>query len=58
MHMYVCMIMLYLGLHVTEVAHDYQPQVKRFIVDELGLVNSFDTWHGDDLFDYHLIENS
>ena len=33
------------GLHVTEVAHDIQQQVSRFI-DELGLVNSYDTWHG------------
>ena len=31
---------------MTEVAHDYQPQVKKFISEELGLVNSFDTWHG------------
>ena len=34
-----------LGLHVTEVAHDIQQQVSRF-VNELGLVNSYDTWHG------------
>ena len=44
MHNHVCGTMLHLGLHATEVAHDYQPQLKHFIVDELGLVNSVDTW--------------
>ena len=34
------------GLHVTEVAHDFQVQVSRYVMDELGLQNSYDTWHG------------
>ena len=35
---------------MVEVAHDYQPQVQKYVVDELGLVNSYDTWHGKMLF--------
>ena len=34
------------GLHITEVAHDIQQQVSRFITADLSLVNSYDTWHG------------
>ena len=34
------------GLKVVEVAHDYQPQVQKYVVDELKLINSYDTWHG------------
>ena len=34
------------GLRVTEVAHDIQQQVSRFITADLSLVNSYDTWHG------------
>ena len=34
------------GLNVTEVAHDIQQQVSRFITADLSLVNSYDTWHG------------
>ena len=33
------------GLNVTEVAHDYQSTVKMY-VEQLGMVNSYDTWHG------------
>jgi hypothetical protein len=33
------------GLRVTEVAHDIQQQVSRYVVS-LGLTNSYDTWHG------------
>ena len=33
------------GLNVVEVAHDYQVQVRN-VVDELGLINSYDMWHG------------
>eukprot|EP00731_Ephydatia_muelleri_P002848 Em0001g2848a len=33
------------GLNVTEVAHDYQSTVKTY-VEQLGMVNSYDTWHG------------
>lgn len=35
------------GLHVTEVAHDFQQQVRRYITEELCLLNSYDTWHGE-----------
>ena len=31
---------------MTEVAHDIQQQVSRFITTDLSLVNSYDTWHG------------
>ena len=30
---------------MTEVAHDYQSTIKQY-VEELGTVNSYDTWHG------------
>lgn len=39
---------LVLGLNVVEMAHDYQPQVTRYVMDELQLLNSYDTWHGID----------
>ena len=29
-----------------EVAHDMQHQVSRFVLADLNMVNSFDTWHG------------
>ena len=35
-----------LGLHITEVAHDIQGQVSKYVTKDLGLVNSYDTWHG------------
>ena len=35
-----------IGLEVLEVAHDMQPQVSKYVTDELGLINSYDTWHG------------
>ena len=35
-----------LGLRVYEVAHDQQVQVSRYVTDELGFLNSYDTWHG------------
>lgn len=38
---------LVLDLNVVEVAHDYQPQVTRYVTDELHLLNSYDTWHGN-----------
>uniref|UniRef100_A0A1X7USZ7 Mutator-like transposase domain-containing protein n=1 Tax=Amphimedon queenslandica TaxID=400682 RepID=A0A1X7USZ7_AMPQE len=34
------------GLNVTEVAHDNSPSVTSYIVEELQLKNSYDTWHG------------
>ena len=39
-----------LGLNVVEVAHDNCSSVKRFIIDDLNIVNSFDTWHGEICF--------
>ena len=36
---------LVLGLRITEVAHDIQQQVSCYVSTELGLVNSYDTWH-------------
>ena len=35
------------GLEVIEVAHDYQPQVEKFLEKEIHCLNSFDTWHGN-----------
>ncbi|KAL5484441.1 hypothetical protein EMCRGX_G020946, partial [Ephydatia muelleri] len=32
------------GLNITEVAHDYQATIKQ-CVQQLGMVNSYDTWH-------------
>ena len=31
---------------ITEVAHDIQAQVLKYIRETLGLVNSYVTWHG------------
>ena len=33
-------------MNVTEVAHDFQVGVTKFVTEELGVVNSYDTWHG------------
>ena len=41
------------GLQVTEVAHDIQQQVSKYVVSE-GLTNSYDTWHGED-YDHFLL---
>ena len=41
-----CILNTYVGLNVVEIAHDYQAQVQKYIVNELGLINSYDTWHG------------
>lgn len=38
------------GLNVSEVAHDHQVQVKKYVVEELHLKNSSDTWHGKSFF--------
>ena len=37
---------MFIGLNVTEVAHDIQQQVSGFIASDLSLMNSYDTWHG------------
>ena len=42
-YMYTC---IHVGLRITEVAHDIQQQVSRYISAELHLINSYDTWHG------------
>ena len=34
------------SLNIVEMAHGYHPSMKKYIVDDLGMVNSFDTWHG------------
>ena len=31
---------------MSEVAHDHQVQVKKYVREELHLKNSSDTWHG------------
>ena len=33
------------GLNITVVAHGYQAAIKQY-VQQLGMVNSYDTWHG------------
>ena len=35
------------GLKVVEVAHDMQLAVGRYVKQDLKLLNSFDTWHGN-----------
>ena len=34
-------------LNVVEVAHDHQVRVKNYITEDLKLLNSYDTWHGN-----------
>ena len=38
---------MYIGLNVVEVAHDFQQQIRRYVVEDLKLLNSYDTWHGE-----------
>ena len=42
-----------IGLHIVEVVHDIQAQVAKCIRETLGLVNSYDTWHGIFVFQQH-----
>ena len=42
-----------IGLHVVEIAHDIQVQVAKYIRETLGLVNSYDIWHGIFVFQQH-----
>ena len=35
------------GLNISEVSHDIQAQVSEYVSTDLGLVNSYDTWHGE-----------
>ena len=37
---------LYAGLDVKKVAHDFQPQIRKYLENDLHCLNSFDTWHG------------
>ncbi len=34
------------GLNIVEVAHDNQVVVSQFVVKDLQVLNSYDTWHG------------
>ena len=34
-------------MKVTEVAHDYHVGVMKYVTEELGILNSYDTWHGE-----------
>ena len=43
----------HVGLKVVEVAHDFQQQIRRCIIEELGLLNSYDPWHGEALHNLH-----
>ena len=36
--------------YVVEVAHDIQAQVSKYVRETLGLVNSYNTWHGTVVF--------
>ena len=40
-------MVLMLGLNVMEVAHDMQLKVTQYVTMDLGLLTSYDTWHGD-----------
>ena len=42
---------------MSEVAHDHQVQVKKYVVDELCLKNSSDTWHGELLLSVYVVIN-
>ena len=33
-------------MNVVEVAHDFQQQIRKYVVEDLKLLNSYDTWHG------------
>ena len=33
-------------MNVTEVAHDFQVGVKKFVTEEFCVMNSYDTWYG------------
>ena len=43
---HICSSFVHVGVKVTEVAHDLQFCVKKFVTEELGVMNSYDTWHG------------
>ena len=37
-------------MKVTEVAHDYHVGVMKYVTEELGILNSYDTWHGEQYY--------
>ena len=45
--------MCFIGLNIKEVAHDYATSVSDYIISELQLLNSYDTWHGK-IFEMYL----
>ena len=44
--MYVYTNVHVVGVNVTEDARDFQVSVMKYVTTELGLLNSYDTWHG------------
>ena len=42
-----CCFIIFSGVKVTEVAHDYHVGVMKYVTEELGILNSYDTWHGE-----------
>ena len=38
-------VLISIGFHVSEVAHDFVLQLKNWIITK-GILNSFDSWHG------------
>ncbi len=47
---------IHLGLTVVEVAHDFVPKIKNWLITQ-NIQNSFDTWHGKQLLHFftHLL---
>ena len=43
-----------IGLKITEVANNMQRQVAQYVVKQ-GLANSYDTWHGIELYFYFML---
>ena len=43
-----------IGFRITKVAHDFVLQLKAWILSK-GMINSFDSWHGNDFFVSNLI---
>ena len=50
-------LLLYTGQNVVEVAHNIQHSVSRYIIYSLALVNTYDTWHGEDKVEPSLYRN-
>lgn len=43
----ITFICVYLDLKIVEVAHDNETRVKGYITEDLRLLNSYVTWHGN-----------